>query len=403
MIKKSYIVGIIIVVAAATTGIISTVIIFQNNIDSRIRSLMAQDNIPSLSAGIIVNDALVWSNGYGNQPDGLDTVYMIGSITKVFTATAIMQLYENGSLVLDADINNYIPFSVRNPNYPGDQITIRHLLAHSSGINNFEFPTWDYDEIFINWSNSNLGWNLTILDPHPAMGEFLNESLNPTGSYYESDHWKNFAPGTDWQYTNFGFLLLAYIVEEITNQSYTEYLQEHVLEPLGMTSTGYNFTDFIGRNAVPYEEDDTQLISGPIYNQLNLGGGALRSTVPDLSKFLIAHMNHGTYSNSQILQPQTVDLMQSSQFSLSGYDFGGAFSLTGQGLGWFLCTDNTIEHGGGIAGYLACIAFKTVSNGKYGILFTLNKGSSIVYDDSLLSNFLPSLINLLFEEAVKLA
>jgi CubicO group peptidase (beta-lactamase class C family) len=406
MIKKQYLIGIIIIAAVATTGIISAVIIFQpqpqETLDSRINTLMYQGNVPSLSAGIIVNDTLVWSKGYGDQPDGVDTVYMIGSITKIFTATAIMQLYDNGSLDLDTDINNYIPFSVRNPNHPSTPITIRDILTHRSGISGFDYPLWDYDEIFLTWANDTLGANLTIWNPRPTIGEFLNGTLNPLGAYYESDHWESFAPGTDWQYSNFAFLLLAYIVEEISNQPYSDYIHENILDPLEITSTGFNYTDYIGRNAIPHEQDDTQLIKGPIYNWNNIGGGGLRSTVPNLAKFLIAHMNQGSYNNTSILQPTTVNLMQTSQFSMSGTDLGG-FIFSGYGLGWPLYTQQTIGHGGAVPGYFAQITFRKVSNGKIGILIMLNKGSSLVHDSQLLDVFFPAIIDLLFNEAARLA
>jgi CubicO group peptidase (beta-lactamase class C family) len=264
-----------------------------------------------------------------------------------------------------------------------------------------DIPLWYFDADFINWCNNNLGWNLTAWDPRPTLGEFLNESLNPAGSYYKSENWKDFIPGTNWQYSNFGMLLLAYLVEHLTSQSYVEYLQENVLDQLGMISTGFNYTDFVGRNAIPYEEGDTGIIEGPLYNNYGIGDGGLRSTVPDLAKFLIAHMNYGTYNNSQILQPQTVDLMQTIQFPLSGHELGG-YTYSGQGLGWGIYTENTIGHGGATAGYLANIAFKTVSKGKYGIVVMINKGSSFVHDSDLLDNFFPSIIEILFNEAARL-
>ncbi len=401
--NKKIIFGIFLVAIVASTsiGIVAVINITKSDdtIDSRIQGLMSEGNIPSLAAGIIINDSLVWSKGYGDQPD-LDTVYMIGSVTKMFTATAIMQLYDNNTLDLDTDINNYIPFSVRNPNYPITPITIRDLLTHSSGISHPDKPLWDFDEDLINWANNNIGWNLTAWDPRPTLGEFLNGSLNPAGPYYKSDSWRNFLPGTDWQYSNLGYLLLAYIVEQLTNQSYVNFLQDNVLDPLAMSSTGFNYSDFIGRNALPHEQADTQLIQGPLYNQYGIGDGALRSTVPDLANFLITHMNQGSYNHSQIFQPQTVDLMQSSQFSMFGSTLGG-YSYSGQGLGWGIYKDNIIGHGGAVAGYLADIAFKTVSNGKYGIVVMLNKGSSFAQDDYLIYTIFPSIIETLFDEAAR--
>ena len=147
--------------------------------------------------------------------------------------------------------------------------------------------------------------------------------------------------------------------------------------------------------------DNNQLIQGPLSNWNNVGGGGLRSTVPDLAKFLITHMNQGNFSNTQILLPATVDLMQTSQQVLTGTGLGG-FKFVGQGLGWPLYDEQIIAHGGAVPGYLAQIAFKTVSNGKYGIVFMFNKGSSLVHDTYLLNTFFPAIIDLLFDEAARL-
>ena len=257
----------IIVVAIASTGIITTVIILQpQKIDLRISELMSQGDIPSFAAGIVINDTLVWSKGYGDQPD-LETVYMIASITKIFTATAIMQLYDNGNLDLDTDINDYIPFSVRNPSYSDDPITTRMLLTHKSGLNHgvSDELLWDFDADTINWCNNNLGTNISLWSSRPTLGEFINGSLTPSGSYYASENWYS-QPDTCWRYSNTGFLLLSYIVEQISNQSYVEYLQENVLDPLDMVNSGFNYIDFTGRNAIPYERRDNENFEFPIIN-----------------------------------------------------------------------------------------------------------------------------------------
>jgi len=404
-INKKLILGIVIVAVIATAGIISVVfILFPKGVDSKIKRLMTQGDIPSFAAGIVINDTLVWSKGYGDQPD-LDTVYMIGSVTKMFTATAIMQLYDNNTLDLDTDINNYIPFSVRHPSFPGTPITTRLLLTHRSGISNdvSDNILWDFDAEMLNWTNNNLGTTYPLWLTRPTLGEFLNGSLNPTGPYYAPGNWDSQQPGgIQRRYSNTGFLLLGYIVEQLTNQSYVEYLQENVLNPLDMTSSGFNYTDYIGRNAIPYELRDNQNFAYPIYNQYNYGAGAVRSTVPDLAKFLVAHMNQGSYDSTQILLPQTVDLMQTANFSMSGVNPFGGLTYVGQGLGWSLYTNNITAHSGAIPGYLAQIAFKTVSNGKYGIVFMVNRGASLVEDDYLVKEFFPTMINTLFEEAARL-
>ncbi|MHA1987681.1 MAG: serine hydrolase domain-containing protein [Promethearchaeota archaeon] len=402
--NKKVMLGIFLVAIVASSSIGIIVVINNSQSEdtfySKIQQLMNNGNIPSLAAGIIINDSLVWSKGFGEQSD-LDTVYMIGSTTKMFTATTIMQLYENNSLDLDVDINTYMPFSVRNPIFPSHPISIRMLLTHTSGLSHADKTLWDYDTEMLNWSNHNLGTNFTKWNPYPTLGEFLNGSLNPAGLYYESENWENFEPGDEWQYSNLGFLLLAYIVEQLTNRSYVDYLYENVLTPLDMTSTGFDYTNFTGRNAIPYEQRDNKNFAYPIYNQYDIGGGALRSTVPDLTKFLIAHMNQGSYNNTQILLPQTVDLMQTSQYTMSGHNWGD-FTFIGHGLGWPLYTENTIGHSGAIPGYITNMAFKRVDAGGYGIVFMLNKGSSLVQDTYLIDTFFPSLIEVLFSEAARL-
>ncbi|MHA1915692.1 MAG: serine hydrolase domain-containing protein [Promethearchaeota archaeon] len=402
--NKKIILGIAIIgiVAATSTGIalVGNFTQAESAIDTRIQQLMSEGDVPSMSVGIIINDTLVWSKGYGDLPD-LNTVYMIGSVTKMFTATAIMQLYENNTLDLDANINNYIPFNVSHPLYPALNITIRQLLSHSSGISHADKPLWDFEDVMLEWFNTNLGSNYAPCDPRPTLGEFLNGSLNPAGPYYKSENWQNFEPGTDWQYSNLGFLLLSYIVEQLSNQSYIDYLQKNVLNPLDMNSTGFYYQNFTERNAYPHELKDEETFKGPLFNSNDIGGGALRSTVPDLANFLIMHMNQGNYKSSQILQPQTVDLMQTAQFSMFGNNWGG-FTFIGYGLGWPIYADNYIGHSGATVGYIAHMSFKTVSTGKYGIVFMLNKGSSLAEDAQLVNTFFPSMIDTLYEEAVRL-
>ena len=393
------------IAVAIVAGMTITTLFFssqEERIDNRIQDLMEEGDIPSLAAGIIINDTMVWSKGYGEQSD-LDTVYMIGSVTKMFTATAIMQLYDNNLLDLDTDIDNHIPFSVEHPNFPNTPITIRMLLTHRSGISGSisNKTLWDFDAEMLTWANNNLGANITLWNTRPTLGAFLNGSLNPFGLYYSPENWGS-QPGTQYEYSGTGFLLLAYIVEQLTNQPFSEYLQENVLDPLDMTSTGYDYADFTGRNAVPYELRDNANFAYPVYNQYDLGGGGLRSTVPNLGNFLIAHMNQGSYNNAQILQPQTVDLMQTSQYAMFGHELGG-FTFIGHGLGWPLFEDQTIGHGGATPGYLAQIAFQTVGNSKYGIVFLLNRGASLVEDDYLVNTFFPTVIHILFDEAARLA
>ena len=103
------------------------------SINEQIQVLHEKSGIPSLAVSIVVGDELIWAKGYGNQSD-LSTAYVTGSIDKTFITTAIMQLNEKNLIDLEDDVNGYLPFSVRHPDYPDIPITIRMLLTHKSGL-----------------------------------------------------------------------------------------------------------------------------------------------------------------------------------------------------------------------------------------------------------------------------
>ena len=121
------------------------------------------------------------------------------------------------------------------------------ILTHRSGISGdvSNQTLWDFDTDMITWANDNLGADLPLWESRPTLEEFLNGSLNPGGPYYAPENWDSQPGGTERHYSNTGFLLLAYLVEQLTDQSYFEYLQENVLDPLDMTSSGFNHSDFL--------------------------------------------------------------------------------------------------------------------------------------------------------------
>ena len=171
-ISKKLLVLLILVPSIASVGIISFIIITnfpepyqEDTFESKIQSWMTNGSIPSLGACIVINDTVAWAQGFGDQPD-LDTVYMIGSITKSFTATAILQLYENNSLDIEDNIEDYLPFDVKNPNFPTTNVTIEMLLTHKSGLSTNLIWSLEYylDNETITWINDNLGWGVIIWD-----------------------------------------------------------------------------------------------------------------------------------------------------------------------------------------------------------------------------------------------
>ena len=316
--------------------------------DQKISFLMKIAGFPSLSACIIKNDQMIWSKGYGYfdrsklKPATPDTFYVVASITKTIVGTALMQLYEQGLFGLDDDVNEFLPFRLRNPNFPDDCITFRMLLSHTSSLTT-------------NTQNQYYWFNFSGDPPFGFFPEpYLREFLVPGGSYYDPSVWSTkYRPGEYAMYANVGFDIISYLVEIISGDPFLEYCDNHIFSPLDMKNTGFNLSHFnIDQVAIPY-----QRFNGKYYRINELGfmfgentppesywrlrcypAGGLYTTVKDLSHFLIAHMNDGIYNDTRILKKETVELMHAIQpgnrirYGLAWmHESIGGFSVSGHG------------------------------------------------------------------------
>jgi len=286
---------------------------------------------PSLSTCLIKGNEVIWSQGFGfydldNKKHATEnTIYNIAQITASVTGTALMQLYEQGLFDLDEDVNNYLPFSLRNPNFPNETITFRMLLSHSSSIR---------DDIPINelyGRSRSYGWVNFSGDPPFSFFPYpwLEEHLTPSGKCYNPKHWSyNYKPGEYSYYSHINLAVIAYLVERISGEIFVEYCKEHIFLPLEMYNTSFNLSELdIDNIAIPYYYDkevgeylqiNELSIAGKIHPSkywriLNYPAGGLYSTVSDLSHFLIAHVNEGVYNGVRILKKETVDEMHQIQ------------------------------------------------------------------------------------------
>jgi CubicO group peptidase (beta-lactamase class C family) len=317
--------------------------------DRLITFLMKIGRFPSLSACIIDANEIVWSNGYGfydlenEKTATTDTVYNIASISKTITSTALMQLYEQGLFDLDDDVNDYLPFSLRNPNFPDVPITFRMLLSHQSSL--AEDPQEFYQ--FSYWFGG---------DSPVPLYPFLETYLVLGGSNYTSDVWSNDAPGENFHYANIGFALIGYLVEQITGKTFDQYCKDNIFLPLEMYNTSYRLLDInLGNLAVPYDYINGNYIKYDHYGYIDYPSGSVRTSIPELSHFLIAHMNGGRYKNVHILDENTVDLMHTIQYSGGNY-----------GLGWVIGSspngNRFIGHEGGDIGVVTSMYIRESDN-----------------------------------------
>ena len=283
---------------------------FEPNIDEQISEIMEQYYIPSVTTAVIRNNSIIWSKGYGEQPE-LDLIYPIGSVTKTFTATAIFQLYEQGLIQLDDDVNDYLPFSLRHPNFTDTPITFTMLLQHKSGLSKDSDPYWFG---VMSEALQEMGWeNPYDWLPYP---DWIEGYLTTNGSLYDPVAWTPYEPGTNRLYSNVGYDVLGYLVQQISGEPIWNYLKNNIYDPLGMDSTGYNYTSFeLARLAIPYiymfELDPTSTGNKayPHYNAINYGAGGIRSNVFDLAKFLLVFLHDGISNETRILEEETLQTM----------------------------------------------------------------------------------------------
>lgn len=327
------------------------------DIDAGIRAEMETRSIPSIVAVIISDGEMVWQGTYGYAdveqgiPATANTIYTLMSVSKIVIVTAAMQLWERGLLELDGDINQYLPFSVRNPRYPDRQITARMLMTHRSGLAHpdYEVPGW---------------YRMYADDQTPRMSESIDQWILPGGSHYVLGVWKDWAPGTQELYSNIATWLLAYLVERISGEEFTAYCENHIFDPLEMDDTSYWLRDLESQDlASPYVDGYHAIAQ---YNTVGYPVGWLRSSANDLARLLPVYMNEGVYDGTQILSSAAIDKMLEVQNPASGLC-----------LIWYKWLGEWYGHNGGGTGFSSRVEFNREDN--TGIIILSNCQSDAIH------------------------
>lgn len=307
--------SLILVVVLSTTTCVAQDI--EAKIDEYISPYL---KIGNFSGSILIakEGRILLSKGYGmadlehDVPNTPETIFRLGSVTKQFTSMAIMQLQEKGRLNVDDPIAKYLP------TYPnGEEITIHHLLTHTSGIPNFtSFP--DYEK--------------TIMIPSPlekTIQRFKDKPLE-------------FTPGEKFKYSNSGYILLGYIIEKVCGTSYEEFLEENIFQPLNMMNTGYDHHHTLLKHRASGYSIGGGGLTNAAYIDMSIphAAGALYSTVEDL------------YLWDRALY--TEKLVKKSSLDKMFTPFKGNYAYGWNVLSLF--DRKVITHGGGINGFRQNIA-----------------------------------------------
>lgn len=365
----------------AALFIISGLVHAQTALDTYILNKMEDEHISGLGAALVKDGELLWFGNYGlanreeNIPVTESTIYMLASVSKTITVTAVMQLYEDGLFQLDDAVNDYLPFDVYNPNYPDSVITITQLLTHTSAIrDNWDLlPYYDGDA------------------PIP-LGDFLFDYLSVDGVNYNAAlNFADFAPNTTYEYCNVAVALLGYLVEEISGQPFNAYCNENIFEPLCMDNTGW-FLREIDTSLVahPYSYLGDEYVDNGLYGYPDYPDGQLRTTVLSLTKFMYAHMNDGNFDGYQLLDSATVALMRSEIvpdiLDLQGLIFYGYEDAYGAWWG----------HNGGDAGVSTDMYFNDETNTGLIVLTNSDANHQDIWNEILAS--MDTIVNTLAPE-----
>ena len=274
------------------------------------------------SVVVVKDNKICYQQTFGYNPDYKDTtlrkpipengIYWLASVSKTFISTAIMQLVEKRKIRLDDDVNKYLKFTVRNPNYPDIPITVRMLLCHRSSLNDSQY-----------------GWTLKMLESD-------NENY--------AKNYNDYKPGKKYEYCNLGYNLLGAIIEGVTNMRFDEYIYNNICKPLGIEGS-FNLAQMdstkLVRTYMYNKEKKKYYVDKSIYNyqyvrksldDYELGkstaclspAGGMRITATDLAKWMMVHMNYGKLNGKRVIKKNTE--LQMWDFSAYKQNYAFAFS-----------------------------------------------------------------------------
>lgn len=327
-----------------------------------------------MAVAVVRDNELVYhqSLGYSDLADGIplkdDNLFRIASISKSFTATALLQLVEQGRLNLQDNVSDLIGFPVVNPKYPDKAITLEMLLSHRSSINDSQ----KYNTL-----------------------DIINPEKNP--DYAKS--YGNYAPGTTYKYSNMGYNLAGTILEKIYNRRFDIVIRQQVLEPLGMKA-GFNVDSLdkskfasihIYDKASGKFKKSTSSYRNPDFQTYKVGydgarfspTGGLKVSALDLAKYMQMHMNYGIYDGRRILSDESARMMQQQLVKMNDVAHYGLGLLHTRGI---IAGEDMVGHTGAVSGLRSAMYFEPEK--KFGFIVITNGTNPALEMDGY-----PSLLN----------
>jgi CubicO group peptidase (beta-lactamase class C family) len=311
--------------------------------------ILSETRIPGAGIALVRTGAIEWAGGLGladrdaGTPVTADTHFRVGSITKTFVAMALVQQYEDGAMDLDTPVKDLAPLvAIDNPWEASDPVTVRHLLQHTAGFDDMHF---------------NEMYNVTD-PPDVPLADVLKK--NPASRRVR---WR---PGTRMAYSNPGYGVAGYVLEQVTQQSYEEVIAERIFRPLGMSTSSFVLREADhARLARGYDRPD----GPPVPNtQIYLRpAGNLHSSAAELGTFVRLLLNWGETETDLVIDPEYLSNMERPQTSIAaraGLLYGYGTGLASQTLAGY----PVLGHGGGIEGFSSMFGYSTSRDAGYVVL-----------------------------------
>jgi CubicO group peptidase (beta-lactamase class C family) len=348
-------------------------------LDSVCRSYLTRYKIPGFAVGISKNGVTLYAKGFGvkniatQEPISSTSLFHMASVSKPFVATAILQLVEQGRIVLDSPLINYLPyFKLRSADY--NKITIRQMLTHSSGIPDVA----DYE------------WNKPQYDDSAA--ERYVRSLSSLALDFE--------PGYDVAYSNTAFDILGDVIAKVSGMPFETYLKINILEPCGMASSTFlraeTTKDLVTSPHVMNKKGEVAVSGVYPYNRCHAPSSTLHSNVEDMLKWACKNLNPGSQCGDPIVSDASYRLLVTAQREFDSY--------VDVALSWFVYSNDEqtyISHNGGDTGYTThisifpedSVSIVVMSNCDFfPLMQTVSSAYRILYSKKLFENPVQSAI-----------
>lgn len=313
-------------------------------LDQFIQQNIDKNHIPGLSIAIVNKNEVIFSKGYGKDGNNKNiissTPFAIASLSKAFTAMAVMQLVDAGKINLDAPVKQYIP-SFKMADTRADKITVRQFLNQTSGLSDVVYPELSFKQ-------------------QPASTQNTIDNLKDI----ELDS----NPGEKFHYHNPNYHVMAHLVEVVSQEKFADYLQKHIFTPLQMTHTSNHHSTLEFQRKVP--QGNIFVFGQPVkMNEPNWfieGSAGIVSTTSDLAKWLRLYLNKGEFQGQRLLSEKGIETMFTHPANSS------------YGLGWFVDAQKNVSHSGVLWTYQAEQMIMTKEG--YGIVILFNSGINAFQD-----------------------